>query len=325
LQQSLVQGLTTALPRSAEFVRVSSALTAVVGLVLLALALLRFGYVANLLSWPTMTGFTTGAALVILASQLPDFFGLRVPREDNFFMRLYRAGQHADTANWRTIVIAFVCVLFLRYAKQVRIRGRGLPARTPLPLLVVFLFVLLSWALDFKGLGVKTVGKIPSTLPEPSAPPLADGTELLAMLPAAFILGVINYVQTISVELVFGKAVGERVNPNTELLALGAMSLGGSCFQCHAVCGVHAHGAAAPGRRAHPRRHHPHGPLCAGGYAGSDAHFPVLAGAGAGGDHRIRGAAACQRGGRSRHVGRLEGRLCTDDPDGGGRAGTGHR
>lgn len=237
LQAQLVAGLTAAAPQSAEFTRVTTALTSVVGVVLLVLAFFRFGFVTSLLSWPTMSGFASGAALVILASQLPDLLGLAVPKEEAFYRRIFVAAQNIGTARWRTIIISFVCILVLRFAKLIKIRGRSLPPKTPLPLFLVALFVLLSWALDFRDLGIKTVGPIPATLPAPSLPPLASGAEFVSMIPAALVLGLINYVQTISVELVFGKKVGEQINPTTELVALGAMSLGGSCFQCHAVCG----------------------------------------------------------------------------------------
>jgi len=238
LMAGMVSKLTSAAPLTPEFVRVTNAFAFVVGVSLMLMAVVRLGtVVANLLSWPVMSGFTTGAALTIIASQVVPLLGVTIPSENNAVMKVARALEFIMTARWRVIIVSAVFFVVFYWAKRIAIRGRKLPGWVPVPLIGVGIAVLVSWAADFKALGIPTVGTVPSGLPTPTAPPLADVAEFVAMLPSAALMGVINYVQTVSVELFLAKKVGERVNPTTELLALGASGVVGSCFSSHAICG----------------------------------------------------------------------------------------
>ena len=105
--QSMVSSLTTAPPRSAGFLRVHVALAMMSGVMQCGLGFLGWTWMSSLVSFPVMNGFATGAGFLICASQLVDFFGLSgVPKETSFFLRIYRAGQFANAANWRTTLLS---------------------------------------------------------------------------------------------------------------------------------------------------------------------------------------------------------------------------
>jgi MFS superfamily sulfate permease-like transporter len=221
---------------TAEFMRAAVAFNFVVGVILVLLGCIRFGLIANLLSWPVMSGFTSGAACIIIASQLPTIFGITVPKEDIFYRRIYRVGQYISTTHWPTLLFSAVCFVILWKGRAVKVRGYQLPKSTPLPLVLIAITILLSWSIGFEKIGIKTVGSVPSMLPAPSLPPLAGPAEFLKLLPNAAVMAIINYVQTISVGLVLGKQVGENIDPDQELMALGVSSLFGSCFSSFPAC-----------------------------------------------------------------------------------------
>lgn len=237
LMQGMVSALTDAPLRSVEFTRVTNAFGFVVGVTLVLFSMLRVGIIANLLSWPVMSGFTTGAAITIIASQLQPFFGLKLPREDNTLLKLYQTLKNLPSTRWQVVLIASICLVAIYYAKRVAIRGWRLPAKTPVALIVVLIAVGVSYAGHFEAAGIPVVGDIPTNLPTPGLPPLTDAAEFVQMLPSAVLLGIINYVQTVSVELVLARKVGEVINPTTELLALGTSGVVGSFFSAHAICG----------------------------------------------------------------------------------------
>ena len=83
---------------------------------------------------------------------------------------------------------------------------------------------------------VAVVGSIPTSLPPPSLP-LSGAADVALVASNAVILAVINYVQTVSLALIFGKKRGETIDPPMEMLALGVSSFVGSCFSCYTIAG----------------------------------------------------------------------------------------
>lgn len=80
LMEGIIRGVTNAPARSPAFTHLHFVLAFLSGAVQLVLAFCRFGIVASLLSWPVMSGFSSGAAFIIIVSQLPDLMGVKVPR-----------------------------------------------------------------------------------------------------------------------------------------------------------------------------------------------------------------------------------------------------
>ena len=236
-----VRGLTSAAPLSAEWIATALQLSAVVGVVQLVLGLLRFGAVARLLSYPVMAGFTAAAAILIILSQAPGMLGIpSPPPADSSFVRFGILCAELPKADWRPALLGIACLATLVYGKRAfsRVVGRPLPTWVPIPLVLVLLGALISWTADFFGHGMAVVGPIPRGLPWPTAPLVpSSGAAWVAMLPSAILVGLVAYVQTASLALVFGRRAGDDVNANTELIALGVTSLFGTCFSSYAVTG----------------------------------------------------------------------------------------
>jgi len=231
----------------------ASALAFATGAVQIGLGLLRFGFIAQLLSWPVMSGYLAGAAITIVASQLKDFFGVTYDpgtQDRLFYERVGNFFANLDRVSGPTTALSAACLVVLVGYKYlpacglwrpccVRTCGPRPPRWMPLQLLVVVAALLLAvgiGATATDGRGFEVIGPITRGFPAPSFP-IRDGAAFLAMLPQAFVLAVIAYVGTISLAVSFARKDAEEVSANMELFASGAACLAGSFFQGFAVSG----------------------------------------------------------------------------------------
>jgi SulP family sulfate permease len=222
---------------SQEYIDAAIAMCFLVGVIQLILGALRFGFIASLLSWPVMSGYTSAAGLIIVASQLRDLFGLTAPGGSAFYERLYDAATNLGTAHWQTSLLGLLALAVLLGIKFVRLPGGAkVPAWFPIQLIVVLLGLGLSAGLNFEGTGMAVVGDIPGDIPSPSFP-IKSTQQALDLLPGAAVLAVIAYVGSISLAVIFGKDAGEDVDANLELVASGAACVGGSFFSSFVVSG----------------------------------------------------------------------------------------
>jgi len=211
-------------------------LAVMTGVVQLALGLLRLGALVNFLSVPVISGFTSAAALTIGASQVKDLLGLDVPRgQGSSFLDTARATlAAADTLHLLTIVIAATLVAL--------IGARRLAPRVPAALVVVTLTTAVVAVLRLDRGGVSILGEVPAGLPSLVLPTF--DTDLLRQLaPAAVTIAVISYMESISTAKAFATRTRQRVQPNQELLAVGAANLAAGLFRGFSVAGGFSRGA----------------------------------------------------------------------------------
>lgn len=205
------------------------------GLFLTLAGFLKLGFLANFLSHPVMSGFIGGASLVIASSQLPTLLGMQA--EGSQLLSLWQSmlshwpQVHLPTAIWSALTVGLL-VLVRRYGQQgllslgcspfwVQTWVRALPA-----LLVVLgtLAMHAGWALFT---GIRTVGQIPAGLPALGLPHGDLGMWKALLLPAVLI-SIIGTVESISVAQSLALKRRERIDPDQELVALGAANLAAS-------------------------------------------------------------------------------------------------
>jgi len=204
------------------------------GVILLAMAALKLGWLTHFISHPVLSGFTTGAALYIVATQLSGLTGIPVPRDagtDGIVAALF-GGR--DRLNSETLVfgIGAMLLLFAARAPLLKLLTRlgmqretaGSIGRTA-PLLLVIACTVLSSVFDAHGRwGVAVVGEIPHGLPGLSLHFLAEDGWLQLLAPAAMI-AIIGYVESISVAKALAFRRQEKIDPDRELLALGSTNV----------------------------------------------------------------------------------------------------
>lgn len=218
-----------AAPGSAEYVAAALILALLSGLMLIAMGILRLGFLANLLSHPVIAGFITASGILIAVSQLRHILGIGGGGETLPAM-LASLSRNLPEFDGATLLIGTSATLFLfwvrRGLKPLLIR-LGLAAR-PADLLAKagpVMAVIASTALVATlALDVATVGAIPTGLP-PIGVPLFDATLWSALLVPALLISVIGFVESVSVAQTLAAKRRQRIDPDQELMGLGAANL----------------------------------------------------------------------------------------------------
>ena len=210
------------------------------GAMLFILGLLRMGFLANFLSHPVISGFLSGAALLIIFSQLPHLFGLaalpHTPAE--------LTGQW-QPVNTLVTIMAVVSLGWLMYARTrlashlvrlgVHVGIARLAARLA-PMLVVVLGIAATAAFDLAARGVPVVGALPAGLPslQWTTP---DWSHLRVLLIPAALISLVSFVESVSLAQSLARRKRESIDPDRELLALGAANACAGVSGGFAVCG----------------------------------------------------------------------------------------
>ncbi len=211
------------------------------GAILLLMGIFRLGFLANFLSTPVISGFITASALLIAASQLKTLMGVAAerhnfiaPQGDNeLITSLIR---QIPQAHGLTLIIGVFALLFLLAVrlglKQLLVRwgiaekiATGI-TRTA-PVFLIALTILLAWIFQWQAQGVKIVGTIPQSLP-PFTLPLWDMALWKELALPALLISVVGFVESISIGQTLATQRRQRIEPNQELVALGASNLSAS-------------------------------------------------------------------------------------------------
>ncbi|MGZ9811617.1 SulP family inorganic anion transporter [Pseudoroseicyclus sp. H15] len=203
------------------------------GGMLLAMGLFRLGFLANLLSHPVIAGFITASGLLIAASQLRHILGIEA-EGDNLIEIVASLWAHLGNINVLTLVIGLSATAFLFWVRRglkplLRRMGLGprmadLVAKTG-PVLAIVVTTLAVWLFNLAGQGVAIVGEVPQSLPPLTMPPLALDLVSQLMVPA-LLISVIGFVESVSVAQTLAARKRQRIDPNQELIGLGAANLG---------------------------------------------------------------------------------------------------
>ena len=208
-------------------------LSALTGVILLGFAALRLGWLANLVSHPVLSGFTTGAALFIIATQIAGLTGIPAQGGHALPDVVWALVKQAGEAQGLVMAIGAASLLVLMLGRSplvVALTRAGLaPALATVisrvvPLLVIFAATGLSALLDWSAQGVAVVGAVPQGLPLPTLRFVTEPGWLM-LLPSAVMIAVIGYVESISVAKTLAFRRKEKVSPDRELAALGAANL----------------------------------------------------------------------------------------------------
>lgn len=222
-----------AAPGTAEYLGAAIAMAVLSGLMLLAMGLLRLGFIANFLSHPVISGFISASAVLIAVGQLPALLGISAPGHTLPHIAQGIADGLPDLAPI-TLLIGSAALGFL-WAARTRLKpallrlgvapGTAAVLVRAAPVLAVALTTLASWAFGLQARGVAVVGDIPSGLPMPALPPLNPALWQAILLPAALI-SLVGYVESVSVAQTLAAKRRQRIDPDQELVALGAANIG---------------------------------------------------------------------------------------------------
>ncbi|SFI97837.1 SulP family inorganic anion transporter [Albimonas pacifica] len=227
-----------------EYYGAALALALLSGLMLVAMGVLKLGFLANFLSHPVVAGFITASGVIIAAGQLKHILGVKVAGE-SLPETVWGLVEAASSANLVTLAIGAGAAGFLYWARR-RLKpllvARGLAPRLADavakagPVAAVAATTLLSWGLDLQSMGVAIVGDVPSGLPPISAPPLDLGL-WTSLLGSALLISVIGFVESVSVAQTLAAKRRQRIHPDQELIGLGAANIGAAFTGGYPVTG----------------------------------------------------------------------------------------
>lgn len=215
LSASVVGGIVSA--TSDDFAAYTAGLAVAVGVVAGVAGLLRLGFLANFISEPVLKGFIVGMALVIIVGQLPKFFGVG-GGDGNFFERLWAVLTSLGDAHGWTTLVAATCLAVVLVLKAVA-------PRVPGSLVAVALGILLVTVLDLDTKGVGTVGDIDSGLPSFAVPDVGRGDISLLISGGAGVM-LVGFTEGLGAAKTYARKNGYRIDPDRELLGLGASNVG---------------------------------------------------------------------------------------------------
>jgi len=206
-------------------------LSAESGIIMLLMALLRMGGLVNFISHPVLTGFTSGASILIIANQLPLTLGLK---SLSCGIEIGCYTDYLQTSNIITLLIsltAFGLLLFFGKPLTAVLKRAGIKLSLVTaiskcgPLLTVLLATL---AVNYFNLAaqhnVAVVGQVPSGFPALSLNFIYI-EKWRILLPYAAFIALIAYVESVAIAKVTANFRGEKIVPNQELIALGAANL----------------------------------------------------------------------------------------------------
>jgi len=198
---------------SSHALEAAMVLALLVGVIQLVLGLLRAGYVANFLSRPVISGFTSAAALIIATTQIGEAFGLTLPRAPDVFRAWWDAIAHLSETHLPSFAITIASLALLKLWPRYT-------TKVPASLLVVVLATLTVRVFGLAQLGVRTVGEVPSGLPTVHAIGFDRGL-IAALWPAALTLALVSYMESLTTATAFARKHRYEVSPSQELVAVG--------------------------------------------------------------------------------------------------------
>jgi high affinity sulfate transporter 1 len=203
--------------RGDEFVATSAALAVCVGIAALAAGALRLGFIANFISAPVIKGFIIGLSLTIIAGQIPKLFGIEADA-GNFFERLWDFVSNLDQTDGLTLLVGAGSLAILLGLSR-------LAPAMPATLGVVVLAIGAVELFDLDAHGVAIVGSIDAGLPSIAIPDVS-ASRYGGLAAAALGVMLVGYAEALGTAKVYAQRLGDQIDPNRELIGLGAANLG---------------------------------------------------------------------------------------------------
>jgi len=222
-----------AAPGSPEYVGLALALTFLVGLVQLGMGMLRLGSLVNFISHSVVLGFTAGAAILIAANQIKNFFGIAVPGGAGLFGALQALAEQVGAINPHVLAVSATTL------------GVGIAVRRwwpRLPYMIAalgagsILAAILNARLGQDVTGIATVGALPASLPPLSLPPVSLDT-LRELGGGVLAVALLALTEAVSIARSMAIKTGQSLDGNQEFIGQGLSNLAGSFFSGYVATG----------------------------------------------------------------------------------------
>ncbi len=219
------------LPSSIDPLQAALTLALIAGAVLLLMGFAGMGLVANFLSHPVLSGFIHAAVILIVLNQLPNLTGINLPGEWTIAGITDSVMDSLAATRGITLLIGAVSIALLLLAGGAVVtllirlgvsqhRATVVSRTAPLMVVIMATAVVSLGGLEF----VATVGTIPQGLPMPTLA-LPQAQLAIELLPAAILIGLVGYVESVSIAITLANRRRQHIDANQELIGLGAANI----------------------------------------------------------------------------------------------------
>ncbi len=211
---------------------------------LMLMGVFRLGFLANFLSHPVIAGFITASGILIATSQLKHILGVSAYGH-TLPEILGSIFANLSEINWITVVIGVAATGFLFWVRKhlkPTLRSLGTPAlladilTKAGPVAAVVATTVAVWGFGLDGQGVKIVGDVPQSLPPLTLPGFSPDLVSALLIPA-ILISVIGFVESVSVAQTLAAKKRQRIDPDQELIGLGAANIGAAFTGGYPVTG----------------------------------------------------------------------------------------
>lgn len=218
-----------AVPGTAEFVEIALTMTFLAGVYQFVFGLVRLGALVNFVSHTVVIGFTAGAAILIVTSQMKHILGVYVPRGESFMHTWMDLWYSLSAINIYAVSIALISLLV---ALAIKWRWRTAPN-----LLVALLIGGgLTYWLGAEQHAITLVGEIPGRLPPLSTPDFSYST-ITKLASEAFAVAMLGLIEAVSISRSIASKSNQRISASQEFMGQGLSNIVGSFFSSYAGSG----------------------------------------------------------------------------------------
>ncbi len=216
-------------PGTDQYVATVILLSLLIGILQVILGIFRFGQVIEILPHSVISGFITGAAILIGWSQFENLLNIKVERGQHLLLQFKQVILNPGDVHLQTLLLSTISIVLLIVCK----RYTKLPG--PLIILALGTGVVCLFRLDLSGIHI--IGDVPKSLPRLSIPDLQ--LELIpTLLPMALTIALIGYMESIAVAKTLAAKSSYPVSANRELVALGLANMSTAFIHSFSIAGA---------------------------------------------------------------------------------------
>ena len=210
--------LPIAAPGSAEFIAAAGLIALMAGIFRLIMGLARLGLLVNFVSDSVVVGFTAGAGVLIMVSQLTTMLRVQAIQSPNLPGVLSGVVPQIPSAHVPTLILSLTTIMLLIILRQIN-------NRLPMSLVAIVSMTAVVWGFNLKETGIRVLGEVPSGLPPLAALPIFDLTLIGRLSTGALAIAAIGLVEATAIARALSSNSGQRLDSNQEFVGQGMANI----------------------------------------------------------------------------------------------------
>jgi len=216
-----------------EYVKLALTLSFLVGVIQLVMGWMKVGKLLNFVSHTVVVGFTAGASILIISSQIKNFFGIKVAQGSSFYETIHTFISKFGEINHYVLAVGLATLLSGIILRKI---WPKIPYMIPAMLIGSVVGFMLNKNFGFDVTGIRTVGALPATLPPFSAPSF-DIHIIKQMASPALAITMLALTEAVAISRAVALRSGQKIDGNQEVIGQGMSNIFGSFFSAYPASG----------------------------------------------------------------------------------------